>query len=148
MDSALVVLTSEEADDQLLAAAKQFVTGTDTELVVCRFIDEDKYQSNLQRKAESGGDTPSIDELEVSAREKATEVAEMAFGDDVPYTSLGVVGDLPGHVFRIADEHGCDHVFITGKERSPTGKALFSDIAQSVIINFDGPVTVTTRSSE
>jgi len=32
-------------------------------------------------------------------------------------------------------------VFLTGKKRSPTGKAVFGDRSQAIILNFDGPVT-------
>jgi len=35
-------------------------------------------------------------------------------------------------------------VFVRGRRRSPTGKAVFGDTAQAVILNFDGFVTVAT----
>ncbi|ELZ06028.1 universal stress protein [Natrialba asiatica] len=41
----------------------------------------------------------------------------------------------------VAAEYDCKHVFIAGDKRSPTGKALFGDEAQSVLLHFDGPVT-------
>lgn len=147
MSTALVVLTSDDPKKQLLSAANRYVSGTETELIVCRCIDEIQYQSDLQRKAESGEETPSIDDLERSARDAAAEVAKTAFGDDVEYTAIGIVGDLHDDILRMADQHGCDHVFVTGKKRSPTGKVLFGDIAQSIILDFDGPVTVTTEAS-
>lgn len=66
---------------------------------------------------------------------------------DVEYSVEGQVfegsrkGDL---VVETAERNGCDHVFVTGVQRSPTGKALFGDFAQSVILNFDGYTTILT----
>lgn len=145
MGLALVALTSDEHDDDLLAAAKEYATGTETELLVCRFVDEEQYRSNLERGAKSGKSSPSVNEIEESAQTEAAEIAETAFSDDVPYRVLGILGDLPDDILRVANEHDCAHVFITGRKRSPTGKVLFGDIAQSVILNFDGPITVTTN---
>jgi hypothetical protein len=36
-------------------------------------------------------------------------------------------------------------VFLAGRKRSPTGKALFGDQTQAVILDFDGAVTVITK---
>lgn len=41
-----------------------------------------------------------------------------------------------------AEAHNCDHIFIAGRRRSPTGKAIFGDWVQRVLLNFDGLVTV------
>lgn len=128
METALVVLTNDNPDDQLLNAAHKYAIGVDLGLILCRGVDEEQHQSDLQRKAESGEDTASIKELEQSAKATATEIAETVF-DDVPVETLGVVGDLPDGVLRIVTVRVCDHIFITGRCCSPTGKVLFGDIA-------------------
>lgn len=40
-------------------------------------------------------------------------------------------------------DYNCDHVFAIGNYRSPTGKAVFGDTAQRLILSFPGYVTVT-----
>lgn len=145
MDRAIVVLTDEPADKQLLAAAKRYATGTDTELLVARFVDKKDYQKDVRNEAREGNQAPTVDMIEDEARAKADEIAEGAFGDDVPYTTLGVTGSLPKIILEVAEEEACEHVFISGRKRSPTGKALFGDIAQAVLLRFDGPVTITTK---
>jgi nucleotide-binding universal stress UspA family protein len=45
-------------------------------------------------------------------------------------------------VLQVARRKDCDHVFLSGGKRSPAGKALFGDFAQSVLLGFDGYVTV------
>lgn len=150
MHSALVVLTDrdgdEDVDERLLDAANRYATGTDTELVVCKFIDRDQYQRDARNDAREGNQASTVDIIEEEAKTDAAAVAERAFSDDVTVRTLGAAGSLPKKIIAVADEEDCDHVFVSGRKRSPTGKALFGDIAQSILLRFDGPVTVTTKS--
>ena len=45
---------------------------------------------------------------------------------------------------EVAEANSCDYVFILGQRRTPAGKVIFGDTAQSVILNFNGYVV--TRS--
>ncbi|MFC7233685.1 universal stress protein [Saliphagus sp. GCM10025308] len=45
-------------------------------------------------------------------------------------------------ILDAAEEHGCDHIFLVGRKRSRTGKALFGSLAQTIMLTFDGQVTV------
>ncbi|ELY63181.1 UspA domain-containing protein [Natrinema versiforme JCM 10478] len=85
--------------------------------------------------------------MEEIAETEAKDIASDAFGGDISYRAMGLVGTIPDDIIRVAEEENCEHIFISGKERSPAGKAVFGDVAQSVILQFDGPVTVTTMSS-
>ncbi|NUB93578.1 universal stress protein [Haloterrigena sp. SYSU A121-1] len=147
MDTVLVVQTRDEPDQQLLRTAKRHVTGTETEAIFCRIVDEKKLQNNLQRQANSERQIESIDEMEEIAKTEADDIASDAFGDDIPYRAMGLVGTIPDDIIEVAKEEDCGHIFISGKKRSPAGKAVFGDVAQSVILQFDGPVTVTTMST-
>lgn len=145
MGSILIVLTHDEPDERLLDAAKKYVTGTDTEIHVCRFVDRKEYQDEVQRGSDPGEQVDSIEMKEKEAEEEATEVGESYFGEEIPYTAHGLVGTIPDDVLQFADERNCEQIFVTGKKRSPSGKVLFGDVAQSLVLNFDGPVTVTTE---
>lgn len=147
MDTVLVVQTGDEPDQQLLRTAKRHVTGTETKIIFCRAVDEKRLQNNLQRQATSEREIESIDEMEDIAKTEAEDVASDAFGGEIPYRAIGLVGTIPDDLIQVAEEEGCDHIFISGKKRSPAGKAVFGDVAQSVILQFNGPVTVTTMST-
>lgn len=146
MGTILIVQAKDEPDQKLLNTATQYVTGTETDVLFCRIIDEKQFQNNLQRQSKSGTNVESIDEMESIATAEADKIAAETFGNDIPYTALGIVGTIPGDIMQLADEYECDHIFVSGKQRSPTGKAVFGDLAQSIILQFDGPVTVTTMS--
>lgn len=145
MSSILVVLVHDEPDERLLNAAKKYATGTDTETVLCRFINRKEYQDEVQRENIPGEQVESIEIKQSEAEEAAMNVGESYFGGKVPYTAHGIVGTVPDDILRFAEEHNSEQIFITGKKRSPSGKVLFGDVAQSVILNFNGPVTVTTE---
>ncbi|WP_121743351.1 universal stress protein [Natronorubrum halophilum] len=147
MDTVLIVLTEDEPDQQLLRTGKRYVSGTETEIILCRIVDEKTFQNNLQRQATSERQIESIDEMEEIAKTEAEDIASDAFGDEIPHRGIGLVGTIPGDLIRVAEKENCEHIFVSGKKRSPAGKAVFGDVAQSVILQFDGPVTVTTMST-
>ncbi|NGM67958.1 universal stress protein [Natronolimnobius sp. AArcel1] len=144
MASVLVLLLNDTPDQKLLETANQHISGTDMSAVVCRLIDESQYQSELPQNARSGNELSSIDELEADATETAEAVVASTFDDDSAVTAHGIVGHIPDAILEFAAEHECEHIFVTGRKRSPVGKALFGDVAQHVLLEFDGPVTVTT----
>ena len=98
-------------------------------------------QVNPDRLGTFGTDT-----TEQQLRHTTHTVARDALADtEVDYEVAPKIVDSKTEATAIldaADEHGCDHIFMVGRKRSPTGKALFGDIAQSVMLAFDGQVTV------
>ncbi|QCS44945.1 universal stress protein (plasmid) [Natrinema versiforme] len=142
MDRALIIAEPTDRGRELVEIAGEMAAGSGAELVLLRVIDESEYGRDLQRKAQTSmGDVDSVDELTKRAREATAELGDEVLGEDVSYTVEVLFGDLPDDVLAKADELGCDHVFIAGEKRSPTGKVLFGDTTQSVLLNFDGPVT-------
>ena len=66
--------------------------------------------------------------------------------DSIEFAAEGIVVDddeRADEIVAAAERLGCDHLFIVGRRRSPTGKALFGDVAQRVLLNFEGTVTLT-----
>lgn len=143
MNRALVVVNDNEEAQELGKKAGKLAMGVDAELHAVRFVDRSEYQDRLKHAAEDSRKVESIKEATAFARELAKEFASDAFGElNVDVQAEGVVNDMPNAVVEYAKEHACDHIFLVGRKRSPTGKALFGDLAQSVILNFDGPVTI------
>lgn len=143
MDRALAVVRGSDADRRLLSEAGTLAAGTGAELVVLNVIEADEYESEVQRHASQNREARSLEEVTEEARQTADTVAADALRDvDIEYETVGLVGDLPDDILTEAERRECDHVFVVGRRRSPTGKVLFGDVAQSVLLGFDGPVTV------
>lgn len=145
MDRALAVVDDTETDRRLLAEAGALAGGVGAELVVLTVFDADEFASETQRKADKGLEVESVEAGTDRATETAREIAASVLSDtDVEYEPVGIVGDRPDDILAAARNRDCDHVFIAGRKRSPTGKAIFGDVAQAVVLNFEGPVSVLT----
>jgi nucleotide-binding universal stress UspA family protein len=51
-------------------------------------------------------------------------------------------GNPAEEILEVAEEYDADLVCIGGRKRSPTGKALFGSVTQSVLLDADVPVMV------
>ncbi|WP_049901394.1 universal stress protein [Halococcus agarilyticus] len=151
MDRALVVVDSDDPNHELLREAGTLAAGVGGSLVVLALATEESFEADmetLERIAEVEGTSPESHSGPEYARAAATDAAKTALADiEVDHESSGVIDDeaeWADRIVSVAEERDCDHVFLRGAHRSPTGKALFGDTAQAVILNFDGAVTVTT----
>lgn len=147
MDHPLVVYDDENTE--LLQEAGELAAGVDATLTVVSLMTADEFKEArealdvvAEEEQTSYDDSVVID----AAKRQARETGEELFADvDVDWNVVGArIGEGESEADRIldvADQNDVDHVFVTGEKRSPTGKAVFGDRAQSLILNFDGPVT-------
>ncbi|WP_247004277.1 universal stress protein [Halosolutus gelatinilyticus] len=151
MNRALVVVESTDSAKRLVRNAGEFAAGTGGELVLLATMNDDEYEHTLETMstiADVEGTSYSSADVTESGRQFVRDIAGAELTDlDVEYEPLCAVvedGQQARRIVATAAERDCDHVFITGHKRSPTGKAIFGDTAQRVILDFDGPVTVVT----
>ena len=145
MDRALAVVSTSDTSKRLVREAGELAAGVDAELVLLRVVPEDDYEGTRDA-VENIADidnTYTLDQATEEARQSAAELGREVLSDvDVEYEALGTIGRESERILAVAADQECDHVFVIGRRRSPTGKAIFGDIAQSVILSFDGAVTV------
>lgn len=149
MDKAFVVVDGSDAETELVREAGELAAGVGASLVVCSVIDQDdldEYDETIEAIERSERTSYGVEARENVASQRARDVSNDVLDDvDVEYETAGLVaedGDRANKIVDLATELDCDHVFIVGRRRSPTGKAVFGDTAQRVILNFDGAVTV------
>ena len=152
MKRGLVSLKETATHLELLAEAADWVVGADGELVVVWHLDEAEYDGRVDA-LESAERAEGVD-YDHAAIIEGAEADAREFADSV-LSEIGiepqievVVGSEKTRAQRVLDaarDHDCDHVFIVGSARSPTGKAVFGDFAQRVVLNFDGYTTLTTE---
>lgn len=82
----------------------------------------------------TGASAPQIG----SVRE-ATEYLET---EGVEVTVTESSGDPAEQILDVAESEDANLIVVAGRKRSPTGKALFGSVTQSVILNADRPVMV------
>jgi len=146
MDTALVVVDASEETKHLVAEAGELADGVGAELILLYVTPDEAFEERQEELS-------AIPDIDVDygvasgveeAKGFARAVGEQVLGDDVEFTPVGRIGEDKEMILAEARSTGADHIFIHGKQRSPAGKAVFGDIAQSVILDFDGLVTVST----
>jgi len=146
MERALAVVGEEERSKKVVREAGELAAGVDAELILLTVIPQEEYEEKRRDIEESIRDEDIVytfTQAEQDARHTARDVAdEVLDGIDVDYDVLGAVGRQADTIISVADTEECDHLFLAGRRRSPTGKALFGDLTQEVLLTFDGPVTV------
>ena len=144
MDRILVVIRNRSAATrELVQEAGTIAAGTGAELRLLHVMPDEEYDERMSSRLESKSGGFSLDEAEAEAKRVAAEVGRSVLDEvDVEYDALGAVGHEEETILDLADEHGCDHLFVAGRRRSPSGKALFGDLTQRLLLNFDGMVTV------
>lgn len=146
MEKALAVVRLDTgASEALVEEAIELCEGVDAELLLLHVMPEDEYEDRMATRLEtgSGGGTFSIDEAEREATHIAKEAGRgVVEAHDVDVEYRGIVGHIERDVIEVAEDEDCDHIFIAGRRRSPSGKAIFGDVTQRILLNFDGMVTV------
>ncbi|WP_226042595.1 universal stress protein [Natrinema sp. DC36] len=150
MERALVVVDETDSHRELLAEAVEIVRGTGADLELFSWVTPDEFEADvetLEAAEQAEGATYSTASANDIVTNFVDEFVDDVVGDDAPEygVSSAVVEDseLADKILNAAAETDCDHIFLVGRRRSPTGKVLFGNVAQKVILNFDGRVTIT-----
>ncbi len=151
MDHALVIVDDTDAHRALLAEAGQLAHDTGAKLTVVSWITPDQTEetaANLEVIEQVEGTSYSDPGPAATAKQFARQFAEDVFesvDDSIEFTADGIVtedDERADEIIAAAERLECDHIFLVGRRRSPTGKALFGDVAQRILLNFDGTVTL------
>lgn len=145
MERALAVVTQDERSKQVVREAGELAAGVGAKLVLLTVIPQDEYERKKDAMDSVGSSDViyTLSQAEQSARQTARSVADEVLEDlDVDYEVLGAVGRETDTILTVAQEEAVDHIFIAGRRRSPTQKAVFGDLTQRVLLNFTGTVTV------
>jgi nucleotide-binding universal stress UspA family protein len=147
MDRAIAVVEASDSAKELVHEAGELTAGVDAELILVHVTTDEEYAD----RRESMMSIPSIDvnytvdEALDGAQKFAKDIARDVLEDvDVEYEPVGRLGEKGDEVLSLADERDADHIFVAGRKRSPTGKAIFGDVTQRILLEFDGAVTVVT----
>ena len=88
----------------------------------------------------SFGENPEGASIEQIGAARRTRSSLEDHGIDVTYEERS--GDPAERIRQVATECDADAIYVAGRKRSPTGKAVFGSVTQDVILGADRPVVV------
>lgn len=153
MERALVVVDDTEESRELLRKAGEIATGVGAELYLFSSLDPEAFDEEVatldaigEVEHTSYSDEDALQSVHADIEDTVDDVFDGEPG--FAYETIGVVTQPNKRASMITDaaeKYDCEHIFLSGRKRSPTGKALFGDTVQSVLLNFDGEVTVSLQ---
>jgi nucleotide-binding universal stress UspA family protein len=153
MDRGLVLIENSVSHAELLQEAKDHAIGAGADLILLVTLTEDEFEETQEVLDTIGNiEQTSYTDQDAykAAMNDAEEVSRAVFDtdDEVSYEIVARISSKKERaetVIEVAEEMDADHVFTLGQKRSPTGKAIFGDLAQYVVLNFNGYVTLHTE---
>lgn len=147
MEQLLAVVEPTDAAAELINDVGEIAEALDADVLLIHVTTALEYSTRRKAREEplSSSETYTREEAKDGATQLARDIGNEVLSEfDVEYEAAGYLGDRAETILEVADQYDCDHIFLPGRQRSPTGKALFGDATQKVLLNFDGLVTVTT----
>jgi nucleotide-binding universal stress UspA family protein len=131
--------------DRLAEATIDIAKPTGASAVLLHVFTEDEFD-DAARKVEFN---PSKEDVspDVVARRYMTinELVERFDQVGIDYETRGVIGQAEDQIVNVAETIEADQIFVGGRQRSPTGKAVFRSVSQAVMLSAPCPVTFVRR---
>lgn len=137
-DTILVTIRDVGDHQALLKAVLDVAEPTDATVVLAKAYDEEEYEQRVDELDFEGQPmTDQVAQRNETVRDAETVLREAA----IEYEVRGVVGEEGDALIELAKTIDADLVYVQGKGKTPTGKALFGSTAQTILLNAPCPVT-------
>lgn len=148
LDTILLAVGPGDADrvDELATAAAEVAAPADATVVLAHVFSEEQFADVVDRLS-FNRPPADVDPNEVAGRDKTTKTLAANLREaGVSVDVRGAVGDLGPAIVELAKDVDADRVIVGGRNRSPTGKAVFGSTAQTVLLSAPCPVTFVRQS--
>ncbi len=142
LNTVLLAVGPNDADriDQLAATVSDIAGPAGADVVIAHVFTDDEFESvvdRLQFDSPSAADPDEVADRHATVRDLRERLGEAGLETSV----RGAVGDHGEEIVALAGMTRADLVVVGGRKRSPTGKAVFGSVAQTVMLSAPCPVT-------
>ena len=139
----MVIIAAVDRSDraaEVIRQAKPLAEAFDDNIHVVHVLTRSAFVKLGRTKAEEGDPIDMDQFIDI-----ATAIAEEATTSlDDPFEAVGLMGDPAKEVVDYAGEYKARYIVVAGRKRSPAGKVLFGSVAQSILLNAECPVVMST----
>jgi nucleotide-binding universal stress UspA family protein len=148
LNTILVAVGPGDADraEELAEAAVEVAAPSNETVVLAHVFTDEEYDDVLDR-LEFDTEQTEVSPNEVAKRHATIRtLADSLDAYEVEFEIRGAVGDHGETIVDLTEELNADRVLVGGRKRSPTGKAVFGSVAQTVMLSAPCPVTFVRES--
>jgi nucleotide-binding universal stress UspA family protein len=145
LSTLLVAVGPGDADrlNALAATVTEVAEPTGARVVLLHVFGGDDFEDVRDQLGQSDASPTAA-----ARRQKTVRDLTDAFDDaGVEYDVRGRVGEKADAIVSAAEDVDADRVFVAGRARSPTGKAVFGSTAQKVMLSAPSPVTFVRKDT-
>ena len=136
----LAPVDRSEKGKHVLQEASALAEAFDAELHALHVLRRSDFVDLERTSVKETGKAADIDEVKQTAK----EIAEEAAADiDIEATFVGRMGDPTDVILKYAEDNDARYIVLGPRKRSPTGKAIFGSVSQSVLLDSACPVVTT-----
>lgn len=136
----VAVVNATDRDEVVLEEATSLSRAFDEPVHVVYVLPSDEFVELEKENIQQTGHAVDRDTVDEHVEEVASDIASSL---DIPAKAVGLVGNVADNVTRYADEQDARYLVIGLRKRSPTGKAVFGSIGQSILLNAECTVVST-----
>lgn len=120
---------------RILDQASDLATAFDVELHVVH-VSEFSVGNLVSGSTEQ---TPDVEDARAEAQKTAEEIGAQS-GVERGFEPVGLIGNPAEEILEYSEEVSAEYIVVSGRKKSPTGKALFGSVVQSILLDADRPV--------
>lgn len=152
MDYPLVVTGPSDRAPELIQEAGELAEDAGVPLLVLTVVSQEEFEGDAEVMTKIADIEGT--EYQSNPSQYAEDVAESAVTDllsefDIETETIGRQVESNDErsdvILEVARENECDYIFLTGRRRRPSGKVIFGDTTQDVILNFEDFVVTLTE---